>query len=266
VNVGIAYRSFMSSFKQFYPNLQLIDFDKDKDLSKYNLIIFSGGEDINPNIYGRKNTHSYGINPKRDKVEQAILSRALELKIKILGVCRGHQLINAFLGGALVQDIYSELNQFHSSPHNLDITIENSLANFILQGMQVNSLHHQGVINRGSGLTTTSHYKHVIESTESKNIFTVQWHPEFMMHRKFFDVVNRWVTDSDSLASEVKKFSRGKSEDSIKKEKKRILETLRVRPEDFSYTFISASQPTWRPEELISRETEELIDTGDSDD
>lgn len=204
MNVGLAYNRFYGSFKQFYPKLEIVN--PEKDIKKYDLIIFSGGEDINPSIYSKKNTHSYGIDPIRDEVEQRILHRALnsDKKIKILGVCRGHQLINAFLGGRLVQDIFTEMSKPHSSPHNLEITYENSITEFILQGRKVNSLHHQGVINKGSGLLTTSVHRGVIESTESAQIFSVQWHPEFMADSRFFDVVNKWVTSRDKLISEIK--------------------------------------------------------------
>ena len=59
-------------------------------IAKAKLIIFTGGEDISPAIYGHENEYSY-VNFERDKIELSILKYSLSLNKKILGVCRGHQ-------------------------------------------------------------------------------------------------------------------------------------------------------------------------------
>lgn len=55
---------------------------------KPGLLILTGGEDL-------------GVFPERDAIEQSLLSAALESGTPMLGVCRGSQLINDFLGGGL---------------------------------------------------------------------------------------------------------------------------------------------------------------------
>lgn len=229
MKVGIAYRTFFESFEHFYPNLELIK--KDGDLNKYDLIIFSGGEDIDPNIYGSSNKHSYGINKVRDNVELNILANALKnTDAKILGVCRGHQLINAYLGGKLVQDIYSNYGTTHISPHTLQIMDDYSLTNYILNDRKVNSLHHQGVVYTGNNLKAVSIHKNVVESTESKRIFSVQWHPEFMGDDKFFEVVNRWVLDRESLAKDIKSNIKESDPDSLEEKMKKLRAEMRREP------------------------------------
>lgn len=202
MRVGIAYPAFFTAFKHFYPNLEVVKGNP----FNYDLIIFSGGEDINPQIYGQDISFSEGISPERDRVEVGILETIFNnvpnydltrSKLYLLGVCRGHQLINAYLRGNLVQDIFMNLNVTHSGRHGLDILVQNSdmLDNFKIKDGEylVNSLHHQAVVRTGSSLVTTSVHKKVIESTENDRIISVQWHPEFMDSYKFFEWVNKII-------------------------------------------------------------------------
>lgn len=145
------------------------------------LVIFTGGSDINPSIYGQANKYS-SFNPERDTAEIEVLRRSLALGKKILGVCRGHQLINAYLGGILVQDIPTQLNVLHDADHNLEIVNEGGVIPNLFD--RVNSMHHQGVVKCGEGLVPTTYWKGVYESTENKQILTVQFHPEWMPDHK----------------------------------------------------------------------------------
>ena len=78
------------------------------------LVVFTGGEDVSPSIYGEvKHPQSY-CNPNRDKFESAVFDKAVELKLPIAGICRGAQLICAKSGGKLAQHITG-----HGRNHNL---------------------------------------------------------------------------------------------------------------------------------------------------
>lgn len=194
MNIVQAYPAFFPSFKSYLPELKLAGdrhYVNKQLVYDADLIIFSGGEDINPIIYGQKNKHS-AYSPQRDMIELEILRMGIGLGKKLLGVCRGHQLINAHLGGDLVQDIGIELKLMHPGVHKLSEMEEDSVAKkFFFDG--VNSLHHQGVIKPGEGLNITSFYGGVIESTENDKIITVQWHPEFMEDSyEFFDYIKEW--------------------------------------------------------------------------
>lgn len=195
MNVVLAYPAFVHSFTKHFPELNLAWRGNKVDLEivkKADLVIFSGGEDINPAIYGEENTYSY-FNPKRDAIELDVLKEALKENKKILGVCRGHQLINAFLGGTLIQDLYHDLQTIHASMHSLNYIYESPLKEIYLE---VNSLHHQGVIVPGKNLKISAEYKGVIESTESEKIISVQYHPEFMPNGSaFFEYIEEWVNE-----------------------------------------------------------------------
>ena len=160
---------------------------------KAKLVIFTGGEDINPKLYNQKNKYSY-YRDERDYLEEKIFKQALYMNKKMLGVCRGHQLINALLGGNLVQDISRELKMHHQGYHNLDILKEDSIISRYFPD-DVNSMHHQGVTKVGRTLTPTTFHNGVYESCESDGIITVQFHPEFMgkYSNDFFRFIKSWA-------------------------------------------------------------------------
>lgn len=159
-------------------------------LEEAKLVIFTGGADINPAIYGQRNQHSH-FTPARDTAEIEVLRRCLAMGKRMLGVCRGHQLINAYLGGWLVQDITAQLNVTHAPDHGLEIVNEGGIIPNVFCG-NVNSLHHQGVVKCGEGLEPSTYWKGVFESTEGDRILTVQFHPEWMPHHDNALGLNLW--------------------------------------------------------------------------
>ena len=101
----------------------------------------------------------------------------------ILGICRGHQVLNVYFGGTLTQHIEghraSEGTCFHASE-----TEENSIMRRLFgKTLTVNSIHHQAVNAVGDGfLVTQRSADGTVEAIEHKSmpIIGVQWHPERM--------------------------------------------------------------------------------------
>lgn len=76
------------------------------NINEANLVIFTGGNDINPNIYGDDATHLCGsINHARDIKDMLCYKHALELNLPMLGICRGSQFLCAMNGGKLYQHV-----------------------------------------------------------------------------------------------------------------------------------------------------------------
>ncbi len=166
-------------------------------LNRLDGIIFTGGGDIDPQRYnGQPHPRVYGVDPERDRVETVLLEQAIAQRFPFMGICRGFQLLNVTLGGALYTDIAdqfsAELPHAHEEgraydfpAHEVDITAETRLARF-LGGTRfaVNSLHHQGVQRIGQGLIPSAHATDgLLEGVELPgNPFglAVQWHPEWM--------------------------------------------------------------------------------------
>ena len=159
-------------------------------------VLLPGGGDLDPATYGEADpAHaSHAINRQRDRVELTLSRWAAEEDVPLLGICRGHQVVNVALGGTLYVDIPTQLNteiphdthMVHPPAylaHTVQIEADSRLAEIMGNStLHTNSRHHQAVRQPGVGLRITAHAPDgIIEATElpTNHFFiTVQWHPE----------------------------------------------------------------------------------------
>ncbi|MBR2024349.1 MAG: gamma-glutamyl-gamma-aminobutyrate hydrolase family protein [Clostridia bacterium] len=150
-------------------------------------LVVCGGNDIDPSYYGEEIKGSRNIDIERDKTEFEITKKFIETGKPILGICRGHQLINILLGGNLIQhlpnaSVHTQING-EDNVHTLKANPKSVLFNLYGDYFFVNSSHHQAINQLGNGLIPTAFSMDgVIEATEhvSKPYITVQFHPERM--------------------------------------------------------------------------------------
>ncbi|HLL87854.1 MAG TPA: gamma-glutamyl-gamma-aminobutyrate hydrolase family protein, partial [Tepidisphaeraceae bacterium] len=66
-------------------------------------IIFSGGNDLDPALYGGGPYHPKAapIDPLRQRFELALLAEVERRRLPALGICLGSQLMNVYRGGSL---------------------------------------------------------------------------------------------------------------------------------------------------------------------
>lgn len=155
------------------------------ELAACNALIFPGGGDINPELYGQLNLGSVNIDTELDLLQLRALEQAVKANVPILGICKGMQLINIGLGGTLIQHL--DTVSFHTSAkedvYHSAITTEDSFL-FPLYGASfpVNSRHHQAVDKLANGLIPVQWCPEdsCIEALchASLPIWGVQWHPE----------------------------------------------------------------------------------------
>jgi putative glutamine amidotransferase len=156
-------------------------------------LVLSGGDDIDPSRYGHDAIPELGpVNPPRDVAECRALDAAVEMDIPILGICRGHQLLNVYFGGTLCQDIPTMLGDATShvqvAPwgahhHEVTVRLDSRLGEAVGRDrLEINSYHHQAILDVADGLEVTARADDgLIEAVESRNhrwIVGVQWHPE----------------------------------------------------------------------------------------
>lgn len=153
----------------------------------YDGLLLCGGRDLDPSRYGEEVAGARNMDLERDASEWALLRAYIQAEKPIMGICRGHQLINVFFGGSLWQDIPE--GDLHVRKNDRDaahpvVAAEDS----ILYGcygkeFSVNSSHHQAIKKLGRDLRPTAYwegkYMEAIEHV-SLPIFAVQWHPERM--------------------------------------------------------------------------------------
>lgn len=69
------------------------------------IICFTGGEDVDPALYGEKPLPNTHFNRQRDDFEAGIYGEALGLNKPMIGICRGSQFLNVMQGGKLWQHV-----------------------------------------------------------------------------------------------------------------------------------------------------------------
>ncbi len=132
-----------------------------------------------------------GKDPERDEKEFIWIKQALDGGHKILGICRGMQILNTYFGGTVIDlpDIIVEEHKAADFSENIDHsgkpsqfhTVEDLDGNLI----NVNSRHHQycNVIADNFKTTHISFpMNSIVEGFEDleNQIWAVQWHPEKM--------------------------------------------------------------------------------------
>jgi putative glutamine amidotransferase len=168
-------------------------------------MLLTGGSDVDPALYGEvvKQDYNVKVDRERDQFELACLDRALQLRLPVLGLCRGAQVVNVKFDGTLYQDLErdwapetEDVPALHhkqsearcETTHAVTITDpESRLAEVFEGSCRVNSMHHQGIRALGRGLKATAHAEDgLVEAVEIADgvfyLVAVQWHPEELIH------------------------------------------------------------------------------------
>jgi putative glutamine amidotransferase len=159
-------------------------------------LLLTGGTDVNPALYGKANdtVRCWPIDYQLDSLEIALIDSAVAWGMPILGICRGHQMLNVALGGSLIVDIPSDFGT--TVIHRCEdvqvcihsVTIDPGSILQDISGVtagEVNSSHHQAANEMASQLKAIAFSADgLIEAEGWKNpagksfLLGVQWHPE----------------------------------------------------------------------------------------
>jgi len=180
-------------------------------LEDMDAVVIGGGDDISPGLYGDLVNPDVQYDPDRDEFESKVIDYALVKQLRILGICRGAQLLNVKLGGNLYVDI-RDMRRHTSNRNTLfprkQVWIESGSGLHTTLGAQkvlVNSLHFQAIKDVGEGLQIVARDRdNIVQAVENpeRRILGVHWHPEYIpqssVHRKIFrDVVQNAGTRRD---------------------------------------------------------------------
>jgi len=140
-------------------------------LGRVDGLVLTGGADL-------------GVEPGRDRDEAELVRLAMDLRLPLLGVCRGLQVLAVATGGSLVDDLGdSHVLVPLDRTHPVDLVAGSVVAGLVPDG-QVGSLHHQSVATYAEGWQcTASAPDGVVEALEWHDqdawpALGVQWHPE----------------------------------------------------------------------------------------
>ncbi|MGW6293652.1 gamma-glutamyl-gamma-aminobutyrate hydrolase family protein [Streptomyces sp. NPDC055058] len=147
-------------------------------------LVVAGGPDVEPVHYGAAPDPRTGPPARaRDAWELALIRAALDLRIPLLGICRGMQLLNVALGGTLVQHIDGHAGAPGVfSSHPVTPVPGTRYAGLVPEESSVPAFHHQAVARLGRGLIPSAHAAdgtvEAVELPAPDWVLGVQWHPE----------------------------------------------------------------------------------------
>lgn len=161
-------------------------------LDDYHGLVLSGGVDIFPSLYGGKIVYPGApdhFNLPRDLFEMRLYAEACRLKLPVLAICRGVQLVAVAEGSALIQDLEAAGYSRHSKRSDHEdgthpVRVENSRYFGSELVLQVNSAHHQALLEAPSGFCITGlslpdGVPEILERKSAEPFFLgLQWHPE----------------------------------------------------------------------------------------
>lgn len=76
-------------------------------IEEADLVIFTGGEDITPMMYGEQQHITTEVNKNRDLREAVAYVKAISLNKPVLAICRGSQFVTVMNGGKLIQNVHN---------------------------------------------------------------------------------------------------------------------------------------------------------------
>lgn len=159
--------------------IELSEEDADRIVETCDGFLFTGGQDV-------------GSCPERDTLETLLLPKVLQADKAILGICRGLQFINAFMGGTLWQDLPSqhpsEIVHRQAKPYSAPthkVALNGDLKRLLgKDNIEVNTLHHQAAKDLGNGLKAMAVAPDgIIEAIQMEGkrfVWAIQWHPEYL--------------------------------------------------------------------------------------
>lgn len=87
-------------------------FRQAESLAESDIVLYTGGADVTPELYGENKLQVTSNDEDRDRRDQKAFNEAKSKEIMQVGICRGSQFLNVMNGGTLWQDVNN-----HTMPH-----------------------------------------------------------------------------------------------------------------------------------------------------
>ena len=181
--------------------------DADATLDVVSGLVFSGGSDLDPELYDADaHPETGGVVRERDDFELSLMQAALARDLPILAICRGSQVLNVALGGDLEQHVPDRV---HANTHKQvngvfaehDVSVEEGtrLASLLGDRHDVKSHHHQGFGKLGEGLREAARASdgtlEAVEDPTRRFTLGVLWHPEAGEDLRLFEALVAEATE-----------------------------------------------------------------------
>jgi len=174
------------------------------NLDSFAGMLISGGDDIHPRLYGDQPAVGGRYDQERDTMEAKCIDFSLSTGLPLLGICRGHQLINTVMGGSLhisVRSMRVKTSNTRSLLPRKKVSVERTsrLGNILGKPrLRINSLHNQAIARVAEDLSAVAFDEdqiiQAVEAADGRAILGVQWHPEYLCFLPAQLKLFRWLT------------------------------------------------------------------------
>ncbi len=169
-------------------------FSKDIEKSKRcDALVLTGGGDVLPYFYQKNKCCTDKVDINLDILEFTLIKDFVANGRKILGICKGMQLLNVYFGGTLYKNIPYHFSKKYDLFHTVKIENDCFLNNLFSSKIIVNSAHRQAVNKLGQNLSALCKSNDdIIEAVKHNTlpIIATQFHPERLaenFRKPFFD-------------------------------------------------------------------------------
>jgi putative glutamine amidotransferase len=177
-------------------------------------LLLTGGGYLSLGKPNSQLTSLQSTGPSRYEADEKLIKYGLENGLPMVGICRGAQMINEVLGGALQNISESEVDHHqerHQIPpelpvHEIEIDEESKIFSMIQKKtLPVNSFHRQHMKTLGQGLKVAARSRtdglvEIFESESHPFLFGFQFHPE-----KLWTKQPTWIKFFEEFAQAAKK-------------------------------------------------------------
>ncbi|MET9994721.1 gamma-glutamyl-gamma-aminobutyrate hydrolase family protein [Streptomyces mutabilis] len=176
-------------------------------------LLVPGGPDLDPTLYGADaHPATRAMDPDADRVELALVGRALEAKVPVLAICRGMQLLNVLHGGTLHQHLADVTGHDGHRPRTPSFTLGrrplkllpgSRIAGILDEADPVTACHHHQAVDRlGDGLSATGWAEdgtvEAIEVTDHPFAIGVQWESGQTADKRLHQALARAAGSADN--------------------------------------------------------------------
>ncbi len=160
---------------------------------KCDALLLTGGGDVLPYFYGKNKSLSDKVDVNLDILEFTLIKNFVLKGKKILGICKGMQLLNVYFGGTLYKNVPYHYSKKYDLYHTITTTEPCFLSHLFSSKIVVNSAHRQTINKLGENLTILAKSNDgTIEAIKHDYlpIIATQFHPERLsenFRKPFFD-------------------------------------------------------------------------------
>lgn len=191
---------------KYYANF-LTDVELTDNLQSAKIVLFTGGEDVDPSLYGKRKHIQTHSNLQRDLYEKEIFGQMRKTQLAV-GICRGSQFLCVMNGGILVQhctdhalfETHPIFNAERNRVYEITSTHHQMQYPFVLPKTSYDILYHaeQGASVYGDGISANFIVQNEPEVVvyHRKNLpkcIAIQGHPEMMPNSPVAKMLNELI-------------------------------------------------------------------------